>query len=210
MRPRCFLITTDERLDFHYVPERNLIQVVDGRSLDISFENRTRDFLYISVFYFSSCWGVHRVYPPSNIGDYEQVDWSHRRTLTIRPRFPSAAAGRPYVTEILKVFVTTKPTSFRTLENIEDLDPFSEVGRQAVTPGSNSHQELLEALEAFDSPQELGREIESRGVFIDDDEIDRGSRPLDLEGVSGGTEEAWQTKDIIVNIYAPGTTLAQQ
>lgn len=204
---------TDGRLDFRYDPERSLIRVVHGSPLDISFVNRTNNFLYISVFYFSSSWGIHRVYPPSNIGDYEEVDWGHRRQLPITPQFPPAASGHPYVTEILKVFVTTKPTSFRTLENVRDLDRFSGVGRQAVSLDISPHQQLLDTLEAFDSPQEMGREIYNRGLEnleIDDLEIDTGGRPLELREYRGGTGEAWRTKDIIVNIYAPGTILPLQ
>ncbi|KAI1746426.1 caspase domain-containing protein [Xylaria scruposa] len=185
---------------FRYIAEENVVKIVEGNNLKLRFLNETNDFLYISVFYFSSLYGIHRVYPHPQIGDYEEVDWRHEREFTIRPKFQETIYKQPFVVETLKIFVTTKPTSFRAMEEVMDLDIKSGASGKWIS-GGKLQQNLRDILETFDSPQEGIREV-SCSASGDSESLVR--RSLVLADVNGGTNKGWNTKDITFCIYPPG------
>lgn len=122
---------------------------------------------------------------------------------------PPAVSEQSYVVETFKIFVTTKPTSFRALESVVDFDPKSSVRGKTLSGDINRQKELGETLEAFDSPQKRDRAINesndgSYSAVTSDNADSTPPRPLYLESVNG-TEKAWQTKDITIHIYLPGT-----
>ncbi|KAL6821602.1 caspase domain-containing protein [Trichoderma camerunense] len=186
------------------------IKISDGSSFDLAFKNRTHDFLYISVFRFSSSWGISRVYPPPELGDYEEVDWGHERRLSITLPFPTSASGQRYVVETIKIFVTTRPTSFQVMEGLSDVDSTSEVKESFL--GEDSYQQLHNTLQTFDSPHTQLDDIEellNRPPFVTvgNDLDSTAFRPplkkheMATIKISSGTREIWQTKDITVHIY---------
>ena len=181
----------------NYSPEKKAVEIADGDSFTVCFENNTASPLYLTVFNFTSQWGIIRVYPEE--GEYEEVDWGHRRDITIEPEFPPQFSSAPYVTETLKAFVPTAPTSFRSLEIPEIDSPFRELELSTQSVSScevEPEEQLRHDLSTFDSPQRR-----TRGPTPPDNDGD--ARPLRQKGVQSGTGETWQTKGIVVHVHPP-------
>ncbi|PTB57008.1 hypothetical protein M431DRAFT_529736 [Trichoderma harzianum CBS 226.95] len=194
------------------------IDMNNGSTFDVTLENWTHKFLYISIFRFSSSWGISRVHPPPGLGDYEEVDWGHKRQRSITLSFPKSASGQKYVVETIKIFVTTQPTSFRAMEGVSDVDSTSKVNE--TFSGEDSYQQLHNTLHTFDSPHTQAHKIkelanrprfDTVGNHLDSTTLktskSRPSKPrpkmakMARVNNSSGTREVWQTKDITVHVY---------
>lgn len=90
--------------------------------------------------------------------------------------------------------LTTNPASFRALENIKELDPISTVHKQPGPLEDNQQQKFIIPLQGFDRLQTWNRDINQRPM-----------EELPLRNVKCCKGEAWQTRGIVVNIYARGT-----
>lgn len=147
--------------------------IPEGESYDILFRNLSFHTLYLTLFDFRPLWGVRQVYPAN--GDWEEINYPDNvRKITFKPSIPSELGSASHVIGTLKAFITTEPTSFRSLcmadINVDGLDEcFSFPQFADVTSGltqaaeEEPESQLIEALSNRDPfPPKIAR----RGVCL--------------------------------------------
>lgn len=95
-----------------FVADGNAHAVNHGEWTFLKIENKYSDVLNITVLDLQPDWGITQIYP-ARAGAFEPIDPGKELVLPLRVSLPP---GFESGTDIIKVFATIEPTSFRWLE----------------------------------------------------------------------------------------------
>lgn len=120
---RSFQISFTDSSDTELDPA-GAMEIQDNGKLNIKFHNTSQMPLFLSLHCLNPLWQIDSIYRAGGGPDYyviqpEDVSLNHtgKRKVTITMRIPEELkrSGRRRCDDVLKVFVTTKGTSFATL-----------------------------------------------------------------------------------------------
>jgi hypothetical protein len=142
----------------------NRLQIEDEGKLLVIFKNYTDKPLNLTVFDMRPLRQVLKLYPSADRGDWKVVlpnqvkngiSFPGEISFTVKMTIPDSlkAKGRSQVEDVLKFFVTTRPTSFAALE-------LPELSEQTLKPKRSSNCSLfpfLQELSAYHQPDAVLR-----------------------------------------------------
>jgi Caspase domain len=105
----------------------NRLQVEHNGKLSVIFRNHTNKTLNLTVFDMGPLRQVSKLYPSMDRGDWkavppkqikDDIDFPGQISFTVKMKVPNSlnVQGQSQVEDVLKFFVTTRPTSFAALE----------------------------------------------------------------------------------------------
>ena len=142
----------------------NRLHVEDGGKVSVIFKNHTDKSLNLTVFDMGPLRQVSRLYPSVDRGDWKVVppkqvkdgiQFPGQTSFTVKMSVPNSLKpkGRSPVEDVLKFFVTTRPTSFAALE----LPALSEQALEQRRSSNHALFTFLQSLSACHQPNAVLR-----------------------------------------------------
>jgi hypothetical protein len=94
--------------------ESGTFEVKHGGTWEFTVENVSDKPLYMAIFNFTPCWGVINLVSANGGGDYRVVPQKEKLELLLQMEVPEQlqSLGETQCEDIVKVFITSRPTSF--------------------------------------------------------------------------------------------------
>jgi hypothetical protein len=118
-----------------------VVEAEDGEKLELVVKNTGDDALHLHLYSMGHCWeienilrGNHEVIPQKEFSQSTTGEWRKKIEMTISPEMKEK--GQSQLEDIIKVFLTVRPTSFMSLELPELVTPIKG-GETAKTRGGD-------------------------------------------------------------------------
>ena len=163
-------------LSAEHQENEEVAQIPEGKRYRIRFTNESDVPLFLTVLHFTSLWGIAHVSP--KYSDFEMIYPQSGYDIECESKIPKELSSSKFVDDTLKAFVTTKPSSFRSL-TMAGIDA-GPTERNFICLGymGESKEQLLRNLTTYSIP---GYAIKSS---IGDN--------------ISGTHDTWQTEEIAI------------
>ena len=131
---------------------QGLPEVFSREWVIMRIENLASCVVNIAVLDLEASWAITQIYPSSDGTDFETLDAGQYLDLPLQMTIPESLkldSGQVSIVDIIKIFATVEPTSFRWLQ-LPDIDQDQEHESRASQP-SNPLEKLQAAISSLNS-----------------------------------------------------------
>ncbi|KAF3064948.1 Metacaspase-1 [Daldinia childiae] len=145
----------------------SVLQVQHGGNWHLVIENRSQAPLYLAIFDFTPSWKIENILSAAGDGGFLVIDGGKTKDLPIDMEIPGflLSQGRKSCEEVLKVFLTTKPTNFPSMI-LSEIPLDSAFYRGQVYESHDTLSAFIERLTTTFRGQDPGQEAWTTQNFI--------------------------------------------
>ncbi|KAI0536145.1 caspase domain-containing protein [Xylaria digitata] len=142
---------TFELLEVEHRESTEVAKIPEGKQYRVRFTNESDVPLFLIVLHFTSLWGISHVFP--RYSDFEMIYPQNGCDVECESKIPKELSCAKFADDVLKTFIATKPSSFRSL-TMPGIDARLTEGNSAH-PGyvrESTEQRLLRNLATYGIP----------------------------------------------------------